>query len=345
MNNIYFPAEWAKQSAIMLTWPHQDTDWSELLDDVTTVYFDIAKAVLKHQNLLISCEDKARLDAAESELSVFAKDHNTKLFAYLIEADDTWARDHGPIGIIENGQTKLLDFTFNAWGGKFASSKDDLITKRLHAQGAFGSTPLESIPFILEGGSIESDGEGSLLTTEHCLLTDTRNAALSKQDIEQTLKMRLGAEQVLWLSEGYLRGDDTDAHIDTLARFCPENRICYMSCNNPEDEHYAPLQAMENELRAMKNARGEPYTLEALPFPEPIYSDGRRLSATYANFLITNQSVLVPVYGVTEDEEALAVINRCFPEREIVPINCRTLIEQNGSLHCITMQLLEGVCA
>lgn len=349
----YFPAEWAPQSAIMLTWPHQGTDWHDMLAEVEEVYFAIAKAVLKHQALLISCEDAAILERVEGELSPFAQAHQQTLKCYLVPADDTWARDHGPISIIEDGQPRLLDFEFNAWGDKFASSKDNEISRKLKQAGTFSNTQLASIPFILEGGSIESDGEGSLLTTEHCLLTETRNLdthaaqqadkQASKALIETQLKRTLGVEQVLWLSQGYLIGDDTDAHIDTLARFCPDSTICYMQCLDSEDEHFVPLQKMEQELAQFRNSKGQPYHLQALPLPEAIYFEGRRLGATYANFLITNHSVLVPVYGVEQDQQALDTIAKCFPEREIVGINCSALIKQNGSLHCITMQLTKGI--
>ena len=339
----FLPAEWAEQSAIMLTWPHRGTDWHDMLDEVEAVYFQIAHSILRNQALLISCEDPERLSAINSQLRPIADEHHQALRCYQIPADDTWARDHGPISVLENGQPLLLDFKFNAWGDKFASSKDNQISRNLAQQGAFANTRMEAIDFILEGGSIESDGHGSVLTTEHCLLTDSRNSQLLKDEIVTKLKQHLGAEQILWLSEGFLIGDDTDAHIDTLARFCPNNTICYVRCQDPEDEHFAPLSQMEQQLRSLKNTAGQPYALKPLPLPKAIYFGGRRLSATYANFLITNHSVLLPIYGVEEDQAAQDIIAKCFPDREVVPINCLPLIKQNGSLHCITMQISKGI--
>lgn len=337
-----FPAEWSPQSAIMLTWPHRGTDWLPIWDEVLPVYFEIAEAILHDQNLVISCADASLLEEAVSQLKPIAQAHQTALRSYIVPADDTWARDHGPISILEDGHPKLLDFTFNAWGGKFDSSQDNHISRRLHELEAFGGIPMESLDFILEGGSIETDGAGSLLTTEHCLLTDTRNEHLDKQDIETSLKQLLGVEQVLWLSEGYLQGDDTDAHIDTLARFCPDNTICYVQCTDSNDEHYEALNKMQAQLSKLRNTAGNAYRLVPLPLPEPIMFEGRRLSATYANFLITNQSVLLPIYGVKEDSLAIEQLKTCFSDRQIVPINCVPLIKQNGSLHCISMQLLDA---
>ncbi len=327
----------------MLTWPHAGTDWAPILPDVLEVYRNLAREIGLRQKVIISCENGEKLPAIRDDL-LAAGVPEEHIFLYQVPADDTWARDHGPITVYENQQPVLLNFRFNAWGGKFESSKDDRINRNLHQQGAFGNTPMKDLDFILEGGSIESDGEGTLLTTSTCLLTDTRNQEQSQQEIEATLKQTLGVQRVLWLNHGYLAGDDTDSHIDTLARLCDTRTICYVRCEDREDPHYPALKAMEEELQAFRTVEGAPYRLVPLPMPQAQFSkDGERLPGTYANFLIMNKAVLVPVYGVPEDEAALATIQQCFPEREIVPVNCRALIEQHGSLHCVTMQIPEGV--
>lgn len=327
----------------MLTWPHANTDWAPILPDVLEVYRNLAREIGLRQKLIISCENGDQLPGIRQDL-LAAGVPEENICLYQVPADDTWARDHGPITVYENQQPLLLNFRFNAWGGKFESSKDDRINRHLHQLGAFGQTPMKDLDFILEGGSIESDGQGTLLTTSTCLLTDTRNQEQSQQEIEETLKQTLGVQRVLWLNHGYLAGDDTDSHIDTLARLCDRETICYVRCDDPEDPHYPALKAMEEELQAFRTVEGSPYRLVPLPMPEAQFSeDGERLPATYANFLIMNTAVLVPVYGVPEDEVALNILQQCFPEREIVPINCRALIEQHGSLHCVTMQIPEGV--
>ena len=342
----YLPAEWAEQSGVMLTWPHADTDWAERLDAVEPAFFAIAIEVLRCEDLLISCEDAERLArvCAALETARQAQQLPGRLHSYVAPANDTWARDHGPITVIENGQPRLLDFRFNAWGGKFGANKDDALNRHLAELGAFGHTPMDSVEFILEGGSIESDGEGVLLTTSHCLLTTTRNAELDRAGVEASLKALLGVEQILWLSQGYLAGDDTDSHIDTLARLCAPGRICYVACPDEHDEHYRALKGMEDELKAFRQRDGSPFELIPLPWPDAVYdADGHRLPATYANFLIINGTVLLPVYEVPQDEEAVRVMQRCFPNHKIVTVPCRVVIEQHGSLHCLTMQLPKGV--
>ncbi len=343
MNNVVLPAEWAPQSAIMLTWPHRDTDWAPLLPDVERVYRDLAREIGLRQKLIISCQDAALLPRIrENLLADGVAEENFAL--YEVAADDTWARDHGPITVYQDQRPVLLNFRFNAWGGKFGASKDDQINRALQQHGAFGDTDMADIDFILEGGSIESDGAGTLLTTAGCLLTDTRNHEQSQQEIEATLKRLLGVERVLWLHHGHLEGDDTDSHVDTLARFCDAQTISYVRCEDTSDPHYPALKAMEDELNAFRQVQGEPYRLVALPMPTAQYSaEGERLPATYANFLIMNHAVLVPTYGTPEDAPALAALATCFPDREIVGIDCRPLIEQHGSLHCVTMQIPAGV--
>lgn len=340
------PAEWAPQSAIMLTWPHPGTDWSGILDDVEPVFLEIATAVLARENLIVSCEHVARLQDLERELSAYAREHQLpgRVIAVPAPANDTWARDHGPITVTTDSGPLLLNFRFNAWGGKFPWEKDDALNQHLCNAGSFGTTPMANVDFVLEGGSIESDGAGTLLTTSECLLTPSRNATLDRGAIENLLGETLGAERILWLNHGYLAGDDTDSHIDTLARFCSEDQLCYVACPDVADEHYSALAAMEEELQQFRQADGRPYRLTPLPWPDAIHDDdGHRLPATYANFLIINGAVLVPTYDVPQDQQALDILQGLFPDRDIVPINCRPLIRQHGSLHCVTMQIPAGV--
>ncbi|WP_442915208.1 agmatine deiminase family protein [Marinobacter sp. SS21] len=326
----------------MLTWPHAGTDWCDILDEVEPVFFDIARSVLRYQNLIVSCEDADQLARVESTLqqAIQAEELSGRLTTISAPADDTWARDHGPIAVKGRHGLALLDFSFNAWGGKFPHAKDDQLNQRLANAGGFGALPLQAVNLVLEGGSIESNGEGTILTTSECLLTPTRNPSLDRADIESALGEHLGAKRVLWLNHGYLAGDDTDSHIDTLARFYAPDGICYVSCPDPGDEHYPALNAMKEELEQFQQANGRPFQLTPLPWPEAIYDDdGERLPATYANFLIINQAILLPIYDVPQDGEAIEILAGLFPEREIIPINCRALIKQHGSLHCVTMQI------
>ena len=318
-----------------------------MLDDVEPVFLAIASAVLRFEHLLLSCEHVVRLQDLEKQLNQFAADHQLpgRVVSVPAPANDTWARDHGPIGLRNvDGKTELLDFSFNAWGGKFPWEKDHALNRHLANFGSFGKTPLVPVEFVLEGGSVESDGCGTLMTTSECLLTPSRNPDMDRSAIEAILKETLGAQRILWLNHGYLAGDDTDSHIDTLARFCAADHICYVGCPDVSDEHFSAMAAMEEDLSQFRQADGSPYRLTALPFPDAIYNDeSERLPATYANFLIMNGAVLVPVYDVSQDAQALEIIGGIFPEREVIAINCRPLIHQHGSLHCVTMQIPAGV--
>jgi agmatine deiminase len=327
----YLPPEWAPQSGVMLTWPHAQSDWAPILQEVEPVFTAIAAAIARYETVLIACHDESVRDQVARQLHA---------------ANDTWARDHGPITVLCRSEPTLLDFDFNGWGGKYAYELDNLITRRLHAQGAFGDAPLETVDLILEGGSIEVDGQGTLLTTARCLLAPTRNPGYTRAQIESKLAEQLGLTRFLWLEHGYLAGDDTDSHIDTLARLCDANTIAYVACDNPADEHYAELQAMEKELQAFRTAADQPYRLVPLPWPRTKYDDaGARMPATYANFLIINDAVLVPTYDDPADRIALERLRDCFPGRALIGIDCLPLIYQHGSLHCVTMQIPAGVLA
>lgn len=342
MSDPRLPAEWEPQDAVLLTWPHADSDWAPLLEEVTQLYEALVTVIADYADLIVAVPE-AQLEAIHARLEAMAVPMDS-VHLRPAESNDTWARDHGPITVLENDHPKLLDFQFNGWGHKFAHTLDNQLTSVLHRDGAFPEVPLAPQGWVLEGGSIEVDGRGTLLTTEACLLNPNRNPNLSRAEIETRLKASLGVKKINWLKNGHLAGDDTDSHIDTLARLCPNNVIAYVQCDDPDDEHYAPLKAMEAELEAMTDVDGRPYYLIPLPWPGPVCNDeGDRLPATYANFLICNQAVLVPQYDCPADEQALEQVMQAFPGYHIFGVPCSVLIEQGGSLHCITMQLPEGV--
>ena len=293
---------------VQLTWPHKDTDWAPILSEITAVYEEMAREIRKREPLLIVDD---------------------------ILHNDTWARDHGFITVEEDSVLFLLDFCFNGWGEKFEATLDNQINRHLYEQGLVKGTYEDHLDFVLEGGSIESDGKGTIFTTSCCLMAPHRNQPLSQQEIEDKLKAYLGAERIVWLNHGSLLGDDTDGHIDTLVRICPNDTLLYIGW----DEQHPDLAEMEKELQALRTLDGRPYRLLKLPLPRPIYDGEDRLPATYANYLVINGAVLVPTYNQPDlDTEAMRIIGEAFPDREIVGIDCRAVIKQHGSLHCCTMQ-------
>ena len=311
------PAEWEPQSAVQLTWPHEGTDWAPILPEITAVYEEMAREIKKREPLIIVDD---------------------------IPHNDTWARDHGFITVEEasdlSPQTSdliLLDFCFNGWGEKFEAGLDNQINKHLYRQGLLKGIYEDHLDFVLEGGSIESDGKGTVFTTTCCLMAPHRNQPLTQQEIEARLKEYLGAERIVWIHHGSLIGDDTDGHIDTLVRICPDDTLLYTG----GDEDHPDLARMEEELKTLRTLDGRPYRLLKLPLPRPIYEEvtSERLPATYANYLVINGAVLVPTYNQPDlDAEAMRIIRQAFPDREIVGIDCRAVIKQHGSLHCCTMQ-------
>ena len=302
------PAEWEPQSAVQLTWPHEGTDWASILPEITAVYEEMAREIKKREPLIIVDD---------------------------IPHNDTWARDHGFITVEEEGENILLDFCFNGWGEKFPAELDNQINKHLFDKGLVKGLYEPHLDFVLEGGSIESDGKGTIFTTTCCLMAPHRNQPLSQQEIEAKLKEFLGAERILWINHGCLIGDDTDGHIDTLVRICPDDTLLYIG----GDQDHPDLSLMEQELQTLRTINGQPYRLLKLPLPRPIYDEGERLPATYANYLIINGAVLVPTYNQPDlDQEAMQVIGQAFPDREIIGIDGRAVIKQHGSLHCCTMQ-------
>lgn len=338
---LRFPAEWEPQSAVLIAWPHAGTDWADRLESVESTYVALVAAITRFELALVCVADQS-IEARARALLTNSADLSRVKFE-RIDYDDTWLRDSGPITLREGSRLRLLDFHFTAWGGKFEARRDDQIVAALSDRGVFGQARRERIDFALEGGAIETDGEGTLLSTWRCL--HERHPNLDRQQITCRLQGWLQQQRTLWLDHGYLEGDDTDAHIDTLARFASVDAIVYQGCQDPSDAHYEQLQAMARELAQFRQADGSPYRLFELPWPQPILDDGRRLAASYANFLIVNGAVLAPAYGDPMDDAAMSVLQQAFPTREIVAVPCRPLIWQNGSLHCLTMQLPEGLIA
>ena len=338
-NTLRFPAEWEPQSAVLIAWPHADTDWADRLAEVEETYIALVAAITRFQRVIVCVADQDLEAYARARLSSARIDMDRVRFVE-IPYDDTWLRDSGPISLHDGTALRMLDFRFTGWGGKFEASRDDELVEGLFEQGIFSRNTRQPIDFALEGGAIETDGAGTLLTTWQCL--SKRHPNLDRAAITARLADWLAQGRVLWLDHGYLEGDDTDAHIDTLARFAAPDAIVYQGCDDPADAHFAELKAMASELASLRTSSGEPYRLFELPWAKPIVDEGRRLAASYANFLIINGAVLMPAYGDAADLSAQAVLTEAFPHHEIVPVPCRPLIWQNGSLHCITMQLPQG---
>ncbi len=323
-----FIAEFEPQSFIQIIFPHQNTDWRDYLDEAKQTFINIAQTISRYEKCVIVC------NSIEQTKQNFTNKTNLEFIQY--ETDDTWARDCSAISILDNGHIKLLNFTFNGWGGKFDASKDDKMSESI---ADFYENKMINIDFVLEGGGIESNGEGLLLTTSKCMLS--RNKNFDKNGTTQFLKSTFGAHDVLYLDYGYLVGDDTDSHIDTLARFVNKKTIMYVTCEDEKDEHYNELKQMQNQLTTFAGKYN--LNLIPLPMPEAVYYDNERLPATYANFLMINGAVLVPVYNVKQDNEAIKIFKNFFPNRDIVSIDCSVLIRQHGSLHCVSMQFAKTV--
>ena len=327
------PAEWEPQGGVQLTWPHARTDWVPMLTEITETYEQMAREIMKREPLLIVAPEAPQLPFDGFRL-------------ILAPTNDTWARDHGFLTMVnDEGGFRLRDYGFNGWGEKFAAELDNAINRRLFEAGALQGDYINCLEFILEGGSVESDGKGTIFTTTSCLMAPHRNQPLEKAGIEDCLLQDFEAQRVLWIDHGHLVGDDTDGHIDTLVRICPDDTLLYVGCDDTTDEQFEELHLMEQQLQTLRTLQGKPYELRKLPLPRPIYDeDGERLPATYANFLIINGAVLCPTYAQPDlDAEALGIIGEAFPGREVVGIDCRSVIRQHGSLHCCTMQYPAGV--
>jgi len=318
-------AEFEEQSFTQIIFPHADTDWKEYLEDAQKTFTNIINAIRKYQKCLVIAYN------IEEVKKHFQDEKNLEFVQYT--TNDTWARDCSALSLEQNEKTLLLDFTFNGWGNKFDAHKDNAMTQNIAHK--YLTCNVKTIDFVLEGGAVESNGAGMILTTSACMLNKNRNPELNAVQITQKLKDFFHAEHILYLNHGYLAGDDTDSHIDTLARFIDEKTIMYVKCEDKNDEHYHELKLMEEELQM--TAKEQNLKLIPLPMCDAIYFEDERLPATYANFLFVNGAVLVPIYGVAQDTEALEVFKKTFPNRDIVAVDCSVLIRQHGSLHCVSM--------
>ena len=370
------PAEWEPQDFVLLTWPNETTDWAPYLEEIRQTVAEMVRAIARHEEVMLLSMFKTDVPDELREMP--------NVYVAELPNNDTWARDFGPI-VLKSTQPAessagggasaddeeeekdflWLDFRFNGWGEKFQAAWDNMIPYKLWAlYGFFEDADYEDHQdFVLEGGSIEADGRGTLFTTSQCLLAPHRNQPLTKEQIEEQLKRRLRVGRVVWLDYGNLVGDDTDGHIDTIVRCAPDDTLVYVGCDDATDEQYADFHALEEQLKALRTADGKPYRLLRLPMPDGIYEvegdkvavqssnvaarrskvqevQGERLPATYANFLVINGAVLVPTYDQPEkDAEALRVVQQAFPDREMISIDARTIIRQHGSVHCLTMQV------
>lgn len=319
-------AEWSEQELLMLALPHENTDWKPYLNDILNAYEIFVGAVSKFQKVLLIAPDERIFKQK------FAKFKNTEFFK--CPTNDTWIRDYGAIDIWENERLVSLDFTFNAWGGKFESELDNSVNSRLF--GEHFKTHLREIALILEGGSVEFNGAGVMMTTTKCLLNANRNAHLSQNELEKKLKEIFGIHTIIWLENGFIKGDDTDSHIDTLARFIDENTIAHCVCEDEKDEHFLPLNLMKKELEKTN------FKLLPLPLPKPKFYGEQRLAATYANFVFINGALIVPSYDDENDEKVREILARALPNRQIIPVPAEVFLRQSGSLHCACQNRFKG---
>ncbi|BEK14159.1 agmatine deiminase family protein [Campylobacter lari] len=318
-------AEWQKQELLLLSLPHENSDWKPYLEEILQSYEEFVKAVANFQKVLF-------IAPSEKDFQRFKHIKNVDFFK--CDTNDTWIRDFGAIDVCEDDKLIGLDFTFNAWGDKFQSTLDNAVNSKLFSQKLSGK--LEKIDFILEGGSIDFNGQGVMLTTSACLLNENRNSHLNKEQIEAKLKEIFGLKEIIWLENGFIKGDDTDSHVDTLARFINEKTIAYCVCKDENDEHYAPLKAMEEELKKTG------FDLLELPLPKPLYFEGKRLGATYANFVFVNGGLIVPTYNDENDALVLENLQKACKDRKVVGVDARVFLRENGSLHCSCQNRYEG---
>ncbi len=328
------PAEWETDCSILLAWPHAGTDWNYMLQEIEVCYIRLVQAFTKYHRVVIVAPDTS---VPRSKLEYIDP---SRILYVTLPTNDTWARDFGPISVLDDGLFRVCDFKFNGWGLKFPASFDNLVTSGLVGKGLINAEYENHLSFVLEGGSIESDGKGTVLTTSECLLSPNRNGGMTAAEIETYLRKALGAESILWLDHGALAGDDTDSHVDTLARMAPHDTIVYVGCDDEHDQHFDQIQAMKEDIRQLRTRDGLPYNLVELPFADAVFDDdGERLPATYANYLVTRKAVFMPTYGSPlKDDLAAKILNMVY-ELPVEPVNCLPLIKQHGSLHCATMQL------
>lgn len=338
--NVRLIPEWEEVEYILLALPAADTDWGYILQEALDQYRRLLEAFIQNgQKCLVLCRDTKDIEG-------LIRVHSELIIPVVIPYNDTWTRDYGPITVLRHQRLRALDFGFNGWGLKFASDRDNLVNLNLNLRSVMTKEVYRNErDFELEGGSIETDGEGTLLTTTRCLTSPNRNGGKSKSELNEILNRRLGTDHILWLDYGSLEGDDTDSHIDTLARLAPGNTILFVGCRDMDDPHFEELVRMRAQLSLFRTAEGEPYNLVELPLPDAVYDEeGNRLPATYANYLVANGVIYMPTYGQpANDRLACQTVRVAYPDYKVVPVDCRTLIKQHGSLHCATMQVPKGI--
>ncbi|UZR95984.1 agmatine deiminase family protein [Chondrinema litorale] len=337
-DSIYrLPAEWEEQDAVQISWPHSKEIWEDDHEEVVNLFVSISKVMISYTKLIIICLEQSEVE------KYFNKDEKLNIYFFEIPSNDIWNRDHGLLTVYENDKPILLNFIFNGWGQKFASNFDNQINPELINKGLFKKEiDYRNIPFVFEGGSIDSDGKGYALTTSSCIFSKNRNEFVPKEELINNIKQSLGLEKLTVLNHGFLAGDDTDSHVDMLARFVKKDTIFYAACSDQNDEHFTELQLLKQELETLRDAEGKAYNLIPLEIGKVFNDDGKRLPASYVNFLIINNAVLVPQYNVPQDAEAIEKFKTIYTERDVVGVDCSLLIKQGGSLHCATMNFYKG---
>jgi agmatine deiminase len=329
------PPEWAPHQATWFSWPHNPLTWPEQLPDAERALASAVAALSRHEHVYVNVKNTAHAERVRGLLPADA-DERAISFEH-IATNDAWCRDHGAIFVADaTRRLTALNFRFNAWGGKYPPfDLDDAVPPQMAAR---LGVPVVAVDHVLEGGSIDVNGAGALLTTRHCLLNPNRNPHRSQGEIEALLHEYLGAEQVFWLGDGIV-GDDTDGHVDDITRFVAEHRVITAIEPDARDANHRPLAENRERLDTFRLADGRSLEVVELPMPDPLLYRGERLPASYANFYIANGLVLVPVFGCDRDADALAIIQGCFPERSIVGIDCRNLVVGLGTLHCLSQQV------
>jgi len=332
-----FPAEWEKHEATWLTWPHKEASWPGKLDTIYAPYCEFIKVVATGEKVRINVNDEAAKAFAISKLREAGADLEQIEF-YFNPSNDAWCRDHGPAFLINPASEQkkvVVDWDYNAWGNKYPPYElDDVIPTRI---GDHFNVPVFNPGIVMEGGSVEFNGAGTILTSRACLLNKNRNPHLNQEQIEEYLKECYGALQVLWVGDGIV-GDDTDGHIDDITRFVNPNTVLTVIESNPLDENYILLKENLEELKAMRLINGMPLNIIELPMPSPVIHEDTRLPASYANFYIANAAVIVPTFRDVNDQKALDIIQGVFPDRKVVGIDSTDIIWGLGSFHCLSQQ-------
>ena len=332
-----FPAEWEPQAATWLSWPHNKETWPGKFEPIPDVFTKIVKALTPYQHVHINIVDDAMHKEVLRLLTLSRIDHS-KFTLHKIPTNDAWCRDHGPAFVVNPESPEplaIIDWGYNAWGGKYPPyDLDDIVPTRI---GEMRKLPVFYPGIVMEGGSIDVNGDGCLLTSKSCLLNENRNPALTPKEIEEFLTDYYNVTKILWLNDG-IAGDDTDGHIDDTARFVNSTTIVAAVESNRNDENYPILQKNLSMLKEMTDVHGEHFRIVELPMPEPIVFNGQRVPASYANFLIANDIVLVPTFRDDKDALAIEILQREFQDRTVTGIDCYDLVWGLGTLHCISQQ-------